>query len=165
MARNKKSFLYEPAGTEKPHKLNSARKNGGARELGIVDPEDADFAARCKILGENIRHERKSRGFSIENLAEYLELSTSYVGLLERGARCPSMKNFFNMCDLFSSTPNNLILPKKMEGSKVAVSEQKHSAARNSYDAIISLLKNFDENELSFVADTLKNLKKLQKSN
>lgn len=165
MARKKGIFLNEPVKVIKSQKTNSINKSEGTKETDYVDLADADFAAKCKTLGENIRFERKSRGFSIENLAEYLELSTSYVGLLERGARCPSLKNFFNMCDLFSSTPNNLILGRNEDVTKVSVSEQKHSVQKNNYNAIISLLQNLNENELSFVADILKNLKKLQKSN
>ena len=40
-------------------------------------------------LGERVREERRSRGFTQEALAEALDLSVAYVSLIERGGRNP----------------------------------------------------------------------------
>lgn len=44
-----------------------------------------------KIVGENIRLLRRSKGLSQEKLAEMAGVSGSYIGYLERGERTPSL--------------------------------------------------------------------------
>jgi len=81
---------------------------------------DAYMLARCKIIGRNVRLERKKRKITIDTLSESLELSASYVGLLERGDRCPSLKSVFRLCEVFDVKPNELLLGK---GPDVIISE------------------------------------------
>ena len=90
------------------------------RRSVIVDPAVDDYDGevggfdgflidKCKTIGENVRIERRKRKFSIEDLANYIDLSSSYVGLLERGDRCPSLKSLFRLCELFQCEPNDLL--------------------------------------------------------
>lgn len=139
-----------------------AEKNGETVEA----ESDAYMAAKCKIIGRNVRLERKKRKFSIDNLAECIELSASYVGLLERGDRCPSLKSLLKLCELFNVDPNELLL-EKPSGSKMSdtmntadISEEKR---RNNYSAVISLLHGLDEAELECVVTSVKALRKLRK--
>jgi transcriptional regulator with XRE-family HTH domain len=46
----------------------------------------------ARILGDNVRAERKRRGWSQEVLANEIEMKRSYVSDLERGCRNPSIK-------------------------------------------------------------------------
>ncbi len=43
------------------------------------------------IIGKNIRYYRKERRLTQELLAERLDVSTSYIGYLERGEKSPSL--------------------------------------------------------------------------
>jgi predicted transcriptional regulator len=47
--------------------------------------------AKCRVIGKNLRENRLLRKLTTEEIAERLELSVPYVGLLERGDRCPSL--------------------------------------------------------------------------
>jgi transcriptional regulator with XRE-family HTH domain len=46
-----------------------------------------------KLFGEQLRKERKKRGFTMEVLAKACGISRSYVTLMESGARMPAKKN------------------------------------------------------------------------
>jgi len=117
---------------------------------------------KCVIIGKNIRIERAKRGFTIENLAEYLELSPPYIGLLERGQRCPSLLTLFRVCELFNVTPDDIFLEKDSvcRGS-LSISEVRKSSPKSGYDAVVALLTGLNESELNYVAEMVKGYRKL----
>ena len=48
-------------------------------------------------IGTRIRKERETLGLTIEGFAELIGKSSSYVGLLERGDRTPSIRTLFEI--------------------------------------------------------------------
>ena len=52
-----------------------------------------------KTLGENIRKYRKQKGLRQETLAEMSDLSTNYIGMIERGEKVPSLESFINIAN------------------------------------------------------------------
>lgn len=58
--------------------------------------------ALSKIIGKIIRLERKRLGLTVEKFAESTSLSSSYVALLERGERTPSLSTAIVMSELFN---------------------------------------------------------------
>ena len=42
-------------------------------------------------LGQRIKEERKKLNFTQERLAEAVNVSTAYIGQIERGERCPTL--------------------------------------------------------------------------
>ena len=63
----------------------------------------------CLVIGENIRNYRKSKNISLDELAEQLELSQGYVGLVERGRRCLNLFTLLKSCDTFDYTLNDMV--------------------------------------------------------
>ena len=122
--------------------------------------DDVYFKNLCEIIGKNIRAERRKRKFSIDDLAEYIELSASYVGLLERGDRCPSINSLLKLCELFKITPNELLLKRDYKGT-FSVSERKENEHKDYHKAILSLLQTLNESQLKFTSNMIKNLKKV----
>lgn len=49
-------------------------------------------------IGRRIKNERKIRGLTQEKLAEKMDVCVSYVGLIERGKRIPSLETMVKMC-------------------------------------------------------------------
>lgn len=49
-------------------------------------------------IGRKIKNERKIRGLTQEKLAEKMDVCVSYVGLIERGKRIPSLDTMVKMC-------------------------------------------------------------------
>jgi len=45
-----------------------------------------------KVVGKNIRFYRLSKGFTQECLAEKVDVSSTYIGYLERGQKSPSLE-------------------------------------------------------------------------
>ena len=136
------------------------KKRTSAKATG-QDIPDEYMLKKCRVIGENIRYERKIRYFSIEDLAEYLELSPSYVGLLERGERCPSLKSLLKVCDLFGSTPDKFILEKP--GKTVLSEEHAKEPKDNQLKTIKSLSLKMDKAELDFVISVMKGVKTMRK--
>lgn len=67
---------------------------------------EQDFAAR---LGAAIRRARTARQWSQATLAERLDVSVDYVGMLERGERLPSFAVLFQIAALFGVPPLDLL--------------------------------------------------------
>ncbi len=130
-----------------------------AKHDGVPDAYLADV---CKLIGRNIRANRKLRKFSIDNLADYLELSSSYVGLLERGERCPSLKTLLKICDLFSIDFAELF--SQGTGDVKSIHEKGSASSNNKHKSVMSLIHKLGDNELEFVITVLKSMKNMQKS-
>ncbi len=53
------------------------------------------------IIGKRLAQARKERGYSQDELAEILNVSSAYVGRVERGTTCISLPHLASICDLF----------------------------------------------------------------
>ena len=62
-----------------------------------------------KVLGSRIKEERIKKGFTIEKLAEIMELTPSFLGLIERGKRCLSVENLYKISEIFGITIDSLV--------------------------------------------------------
>lgn len=68
-------------------------------------------------LGQNIRKYRLKKGYTQEKLAELCELSSGYIGDLERADRTPSLQVIISICYALEVSPNLLLyesLPEDM---------------------------------------------------
>jgi transcriptional regulator with XRE-family HTH domain len=134
-------------------------------ELEKVNPKAAYMKKKCCSIGKNIREHRRQRRFSVENLAEYLELSESYIGLLERGDRCPSLKIVYKLCDLYGIMPNDLLTTAPdNHGLEMNIAEDRAAYnAKMQAEAVVSLIRTLTESEMEFVIETIKNVRKIGK--
>ena len=140
------------------------RKTNDGSVSAEQSPKTSYMKTRCSIIGKNIREHRRQRRFSVENLAEYLELSESYIGLLERGDRCPSLKIVFKLCDLYGISPNDLLTTPGDHEQHLNVAEDRAAYnAKAQIDAVASLMRTLSESEVEFIIDTIKNLRKIGK--
>ena len=156
MAKKNGTLYTKETSGQSTHRSYRRKKSEEAQEQ-----LDTYMKEKCAIIGKNLRIQRRKRRFSIDNLAEFTELSPSYVGLLERGDRCPSLKSLFKLCDLFGVTPDALLVDYDDPNmGRVSVSEAV-ARQKSNYDAILSLLYGLDENSLAFVMETIKNLRRL----
>jgi len=62
-----------------------------------------------RTLGEKIRKHRKIKGLRQENLAEMCELSTNYIGMIERGEKVPSLESFINIANALEVSADILL--------------------------------------------------------
>lgn len=63
------------------------------------------------LIGSRLREERKTRGLSIEKLAELAEITPSFLGLIERGERKLSVLTLDNLSKALRMPPCELMRP------------------------------------------------------
>ena len=55
----------------------------------------------CKLFGKKIRKLRHNKGWSQEKLSEVTEFHRTYIGMVERGERNPSLKSIERFAEAF----------------------------------------------------------------
>lgn len=63
-----------------------------------------------RLFGVNVRHQRKLKGMTQEQLAAAAEMERSYVSDLERGMRNPSVSALGRIADALGIEPHLLLL-------------------------------------------------------
>lgn len=63
----------------------------------------------AKIFGEVIKDLRNEVGISQENLAYESELDRSFISMLERGLRLPTISTLFQISGPLKKTPSEII--------------------------------------------------------
>jgi len=110
-----------------------------------------------EVIGRNIRNERQSRNLSREELAEMLELTTSHMGLIERGERGATAITLAKLTrvlhlpiDAFFMTP-----------AKQSLREERSTSRAANEKKITSLLTNLSDVELAFIVHVIQGVAKL----
>ncbi|MBD7938532.1 helix-turn-helix transcriptional regulator [Cytobacillus sp. Sa5YUA1] len=62
-----------------------------------------------KAFGNVLKKHRKLAGLSQEQLALQCDLDRTYIGLLERAQRQPSITTLFSICEVLKIKPHELI--------------------------------------------------------
>lgn len=62
-----------------------------------------------EIFGKVLRELREAKQLSQEKLAEYCELDRTYISLLERGLRQPTITTIFKLAKALNISPSKLI--------------------------------------------------------
>ena len=125
-----------------------------------------------EIIGANIRRERLLRRMSMEELSEILQLSTAFIGLIERGQRGAKLANLMKISEVFGITVNDLIYNREPEVLEVREEwegheqpiEQEEFLRQQKKNAIMSLVYDFSVEEMEFVIETIKGLKTLKRN-
>lgn len=61
------------------------------------------------LLGKKIRNLRNMHHFSQADLAELIDVSTNYIGQIERGDRKPSLETLVSLCSVLNTTMDYLL--------------------------------------------------------
>ena len=130
------------------------------------DFENQDSMHYIKIIGSNIRFERKKRNLTIEDLAEIIGMAPGFLGLIERGQRGTSIKNLVKIADIFSLSLDQLITidlrSLELNGMRDTGVAKKTRLARLS--TLNSLTKSMSEAELEYLIANIKALRKLTRT-
>jgi transcriptional regulator with XRE-family HTH domain len=62
-----------------------------------------------EVFGKVLRELRETNHISQEKLAEYCELDRTYISLLERGLRQPTITTIFKLAKALNTSPSMLI--------------------------------------------------------
>ena len=64
-----------------------------------------------KSIGKRIRHYRKRRGYTQEQLGLSINTSGAYISNIERGVKKPSLDNLASIAEILDVTVNDIIHP------------------------------------------------------
>ena len=114
------------------------------------------IAEMFKTFGKNIRKERKEMRLTASELSKFLGLSSTYVSLLERGERVPSVETLLKICCYFGESVDGMLALTKSnkQGKGEEISEKKRTR-------VVNMLDTFTSEELNYIIDMLKGLKVL----
>ncbi len=70
-------------------------------------------------IGRNIRKYRKQQGFTQERLAEVSNLSTNYLGAIERGEKTLTLKTLIGIVDALDITADLLLCDSIKNGYQI----------------------------------------------
>lgn len=62
-----------------------------------------------EVFGKVLRELRTEKGISQEKLAEYCDLDRTYISLLERGRRQPTITTLFKLATALHIKPSQLV--------------------------------------------------------
>lgn len=72
-----------------------------------------------KTIGKNIRKYRKEKDIRQDKLAEMADLSTNYIGMIERGEKVPSLETFLKICEALDVSADMLLADTNYNGYRV----------------------------------------------
>lgn len=102
-------------------------------------------------LGKKIRQERVNKNLTLEQLAEILGLSASYMGLIERGQRGISIETLYKLANIFNVSTDYLLFSDKYD------KEDKERLMHNFLQKqILNLTDQYSKKDLEFIIDFLK---------
>lgn len=96
------------------------------------------------ILGRRLREERIRSGLTQEQTAEYINVSTAYVGLVERGERSITLEKLILLAKCFHVTVDYLLqdsLPQTPSHADAQMQQLWQNASTEEKDMILSILK------------------------
>ena len=64
---------------------------------------------KLDTIGKNIRKFREIKKLRQEDLAEKTDLTTNYIGMIERGEKIPSLETFINILNSLGVSTTNSI--------------------------------------------------------
>lgn len=97
-------------------------------------------------IGANIRKCRTSKGMRQEDLAEATNLSTTYIGMVERGEKTPSLETFISILNALGTSADVVLCDVLNAGYTV-----KNSLLNDK----LSKLSEDDRNKIYDVVDTM----------
>lgn len=75
-----------------------------------------------KGIGKRIRERRLSKSWSQEELAEKLDLSVTYIGMIERGEKLPRLETFIKIVNVLDASADELLVDVVGNGYKLRLS-------------------------------------------
>lgn len=62
-----------------------------------------------KGMGEQIKKKRREKNWRQEDLAEQTDLTSTYISLIERGKKCPTLETFIIIANALDASADELL--------------------------------------------------------
>ena len=107
-----------------------------------------------EVIGKNIRLEREARKLTRDELAEMMELTTSHMGLIERGERGATAVTLAKISRAFNIPIDHLFSSPQKGG--LSVREDENSITEQKSKKVQSLITCLDDPALDFLVHIIK---------
>ena len=114
----------------------------------------------AKIIGSNIRYERKRRGLTIDDFAKVIGMAPGFLGLIERGQRGTSVKNMVAIAEFFDISLDDLIT-KDFSNGGADMKDMENTRSAKARRALKSLVSSLTEDEIVFITSVIKSMNKM----
>lgn len=114
----------------------------------------------AKIIGSNIRYERKRRGLTIDDFAKVIGMAPGFLGLIERGQRGTSVKNMVGIAEFFDISLDDLIT-KDLSNGGADMKDMENTRSAKARRALRSLVSSLTEDEIVFITSVIKSMNKM----
>ena len=114
----------------------------------------------AKIIGSNIRYERKRRGLTIDDFAKVIGMAPGFLGLIERGQRGTSVKNMVAIAEFFDISLDDLIT-KDLSNGGADMKDMENTRSAKARRALKSLVSSLTEDEIVFITSFIKSMNKM----
>ena len=114
----------------------------------------------AKIIGSNIRYERKRRGLTIDDFAKVIGMAPGFLGLIERGQRGTSVKNMVAIAEFFDISLDDLIT-KDLSNGGADMKDMENTRGAKARRALRSLVSSLTEDEIVFITSVIKSMNKM----
>ena len=107
------------------------------------------MAINYRYIGNNVRNARQSKNLTIEQLAELIDVSDSYLGVAERGTSGFSVEVIVKLASALGVTTDSLLMenaPNHEPSTKL--------------DSLVMLLSKCSDSEIDYLTDFVKLSKK-----
>lgn len=109
----------------------------------------------CKVFGRNLRLARKESGLNSATFGKFIGISTTYVGLIERGERTPSFAVTLKICDFFGVSFDYMLTPRSclpsVGNESLDTKEAYADQIMKKQKLISGMLKTFDDEALDYI--------------
>lgn len=114
----------------------------------------------AKIIGSNIRYERKRRSLTIDDFAKVIGMAPGFLGLIERGQRGTSVKNMVAIAEFFDISLDDLIT-KDLSNGGADIKDMENTRSAKARRALRSLVSSLTEDEIVFITSVIKSMNKM----
>ena len=114
----------------------------------------------AKIIGSNIRYERKRRGLTIDDFAKVIGMAPGFLGLIERGQRGTSVKNMVAIAEFFDISLDDLIT-KDLSNGGADMKDMENTRSAKARRALRSFVSSLTEDEIVFITSVIKSMNKM----
>lgn len=114
-----------------------------------------------KIVGKNIRREREVRKITRDELAEIVDLTTSHLGLIERGERGATPVTLEKVVQAFGISIDGLF---SETGRAMSAREKRNVNTGAYYQKVSTLISYLTEVELQLLTHTIKGIVAMRKA-
>lgn len=94
-------------------------------------------------IGKNIRKYRQQKKLRQEDLAERTGLSTTYIGMVERGEKIPSLETFISILNTLEASADVILADVLVTGYQVKdslLAEKLASLSKNERDRVYAVI-------------------------